>query len=388
VSPDRVVSLRACGRAVPVTCSSFNSIVFLFVCAAVERYNTHENPPHGHECFNSTVSAHAFSEDAFTWFMSPTSPYGTQARRACARVWGGGHQGTQGKLRHTPGLTTAALEHLPIPTSPRTAHHAPRINVPNCRARHGTAPHHGVRTDVGVRRPLAPGFGLDASPHTVSRPTKHPSVIQCQVAMTSGGAATVATRERPKVYFNEKWEMTHLINGVCSASGMQTVRHRTDAVVVAVAVAVAVARACVCARMPRPPRPPTLDTTTRFALRMQACEPQKPQSLPPGCDLSSAIAAALYAMATHPGPSLTPALQSPTITCDVHATHTRCKIVRHRSAPRLLHAPAARPLDASTASTTPGTTLLRRLQVQRQGLTRQLFEWKRRSICSFFPSVD
>jgi len=79
-------------------------------------YNTHENPPHGHECFNSTVSAHAFSEDAFTWFMSPTSPYGTQ------------------------------------------------------------------------------------------------------VAMTSGGAATVATRERPKVYFNEKWEMTHLINGVCSAS--------------------------------------------------------------------------------------------------------------------------------------------------------------------------
>ena len=37
-------------------------------------YTTHENQPHGHECFNSTVSAHAFSKDAFTWCMSPTSP--------------------------------------------------------------------------------------------------------------------------------------------------------------------------------------------------------------------------------------------------------------------------------------------------------------------------
>ena len=26
-------------------------------------YNTGENPPHGHECINSTVSAHAFSAD-------------------------------------------------------------------------------------------------------------------------------------------------------------------------------------------------------------------------------------------------------------------------------------------------------------------------------------
>ena len=29
-------------------------------------------------CVNSTVSAHGFSEDGFTWHMSPTSPYGTQ----------------------------------------------------------------------------------------------------------------------------------------------------------------------------------------------------------------------------------------------------------------------------------------------------------------------
>jgi hypothetical protein len=37
-------------------------------------YNTHENPPHGHECVNSTVSAHAFSIDGFNWHMSPLSP--------------------------------------------------------------------------------------------------------------------------------------------------------------------------------------------------------------------------------------------------------------------------------------------------------------------------
>ena len=43
-------------------------------------YNTGENPPHGHECFNSTVSAHAFSADGFSWHMSPLSPYGTQVQ--------------------------------------------------------------------------------------------------------------------------------------------------------------------------------------------------------------------------------------------------------------------------------------------------------------------
>jgi len=41
-------------------------------------YNTQENPPHGHECTNSTVSAHAFSTDGLTWHMSKDQPYGTQ----------------------------------------------------------------------------------------------------------------------------------------------------------------------------------------------------------------------------------------------------------------------------------------------------------------------
>jgi hypothetical protein len=40
-------------------------------------YNTHENPPHGHECVNSTVSAHQFSPDGYHWFSSATSPYVT-----------------------------------------------------------------------------------------------------------------------------------------------------------------------------------------------------------------------------------------------------------------------------------------------------------------------
>lgn len=83
-------------------------------------YNTHENPPHGHECVNSTVSAHAYSADGFQWFMSPESPYGTQ------------------------------------------------------------------------------------------------------VELTTGETVTVATRERPKIWFDENWEMTHLFNGVCGASACPT----------------------------------------------------------------------------------------------------------------------------------------------------------------------
>lgn len=45
-------------------------------------YNTHENPPHGHECSNSTVSAHSFSADGSRWHMSAVPPYGTQVRLA------------------------------------------------------------------------------------------------------------------------------------------------------------------------------------------------------------------------------------------------------------------------------------------------------------------
>ena len=40
-------------------------------------YITTENPPHGHECVNSTVSAHAYSLDGFHWFVSPHQPYTT-----------------------------------------------------------------------------------------------------------------------------------------------------------------------------------------------------------------------------------------------------------------------------------------------------------------------
>jgi hypothetical protein len=38
-----------------------------------------------------------------------------------------------------------------------------------------------------------------------------------QVKLTSGETVTVATRERPKLWFNSKGQKTHLFNGVCSA---------------------------------------------------------------------------------------------------------------------------------------------------------------------------
>jgi hypothetical protein len=41
-------------------------------------FNGTEHPPPGHECADSTVSAHAFSIDGYEWHMSPLSPYGTQ----------------------------------------------------------------------------------------------------------------------------------------------------------------------------------------------------------------------------------------------------------------------------------------------------------------------
>jgi hypothetical protein len=78
-------------------------------------YNTHENPPHGHECVNSTVSAHQYSVDGYTWGSSLVSPYGTQ------------------------------------------------------------------------------------------------------VELSTGETITVATRERPKLFFDKTGQMTHLFNGVCSA---------------------------------------------------------------------------------------------------------------------------------------------------------------------------
>jgi hypothetical protein len=77
-------------------------------------YNLSE--PHGGECIDSTVSAHAYSVDGFTWHASPAQPYGTQ------------------------------------------------------------------------------------------------------VKLTTGETVTVATRERPKIWFNSEGQMTHLLNGVCAAA--------------------------------------------------------------------------------------------------------------------------------------------------------------------------
>jgi hypothetical protein len=74
------------------------------------------------QCVDSTVSAHSFSEDGYTWTMSKTAPYGTQ------------------------------------------------------------------------------------------------------VKLSTGGTVTVATRERPKPYFDESGVMTHLLNGVCG-SGSCTDSH-------------------------------------------------------------------------------------------------------------------------------------------------------------------
>jgi len=38
-----------------------------------------------------------------------------------------------------------------------------------------------------------------------------------QVELTTGTTITVSTRERPKLFFNSAGQMTHLVNGVCSA---------------------------------------------------------------------------------------------------------------------------------------------------------------------------
>jgi len=39
-----------------------------------------------------------------------------------------------------------------------------------------------------------------------------------QVEMSDGTTVTVATRERPKMWFDKNGKKTHLFNGVCSAA--------------------------------------------------------------------------------------------------------------------------------------------------------------------------
>ena len=41
-------------------------------------YRYAENPPHGHECVDSTVSGHSYSPDGLAWYDSPIQPYTTQ----------------------------------------------------------------------------------------------------------------------------------------------------------------------------------------------------------------------------------------------------------------------------------------------------------------------
>ena len=117
-------------------------------------YNTHENPPHGHECVNSTVSAHAFSIDGFNWHMSPLSPcvsyddvLGYYYSQAILKVVHG-HSGG-------PYLLSC-----------------PVLSILSCTHRYGT-----------------------------------------QVKLTTGETVTVATRERPKMWFNSQGQKTHLFNG-------------------------------------------------------------------------------------------------------------------------------------------------------------------------------
>jgi len=59
-------------------------------------YVPYENPPHGHDCSNSTVAAHFFSVDGRQWYRSPGQPYGSQIQlleetATAAGGGGGGH---------------------------------------------------------------------------------------------------------------------------------------------------------------------------------------------------------------------------------------------------------------------------------------------------------
>eukprot|EP00911_Craspedida_sp_UC1_P001909 UC1_evm2s1466 len=124
-------------------------------------YNTHENPPHGHECVNATVSAHAYSEDGFQWFMSSTQPYTTQVAL----------------LGTASGSDRSGSSSNPNPN--------PNPNSSN-------------------------GNGSSGGSNLSSNGDKEDK------SATDVNYLTVATRERPKIWFDTKTgQMTHLINGAC-----------------------------------------------------------------------------------------------------------------------------------------------------------------------------
>eukprot|EP00040_Diaphanoeca_grandis_P020039 m.106302 g.106302 ORF g.106302 m.106302 type:complete len:451 (-) comp27712_c0_seq3:113-1465(-) len=104
--------------------------------------NNHENPPLGLNCHNSTVSAHVYSSDGYTWHTSHAQPYGN---------------------------------HIEVNTVPSSN-------------------------------------GVD---QTRTSPS---SVLSSSSSSVSTQTVIVATRERPKLWFNADGEITHLVNGVCGAS--------------------------------------------------------------------------------------------------------------------------------------------------------------------------
>jgi hypothetical protein len=60
----------------------------------------------------------------------------------------------------------------------------------------------------------AHSFSVDGFTWTMSKTPP----FGTQVQLATGGAVTVATRERPKPFFDEHGVMTHLLSGVCGAA--------------------------------------------------------------------------------------------------------------------------------------------------------------------------
>jgi hypothetical protein len=99
--------------------------------------NHDENPPLGHECRNSTVSAHLFSPDGFVWRVSETQPYTTEVE-VC--VPGGGTKVVVVATRERPKLlfdTRGRPTHLINGVSGvSSCTDSPRTGCVDCKYRH------------------------------------------------------------------------------------------------------------------------------------------------------------------------------------------------------------------------------------------------------------
>ena len=67
---------------------------------------------------------------------------------------------------------------------------------------------------------VLPGVGTHVSAHHFSEDGLNWHQIDAEpygnaIELTSGETVMVATRERPKLFFNQRGVMTHLLNGVC-----------------------------------------------------------------------------------------------------------------------------------------------------------------------------